>query len=91
MVNGLCSERAPPVEAADRLNASLPHHMAVGINQRKVQAIAEADKFTLSPFATKENDLKGILDAMQKVGFRLNWGIKDTGFGTLALDRAGGY
>jgi len=30
---GLYSEHAPPVEVADRLNASLPHYMAVGINQ----------------------------------------------------------
>ena len=45
---GLYSEHAPPVEVADRLNTS-PHYMAFGINQHKVQVIAETDKFALSP------------------------------------------
>ena len=53
---GLYPEHAPPVEVADRLNTSFLHYVAVSITQRKVQAIAEADNFALSPFAAKENE-----------------------------------
>ncbi|KIJ96266.1 hypothetical protein K443DRAFT_124505 [Laccaria amethystina LaAM-08-1] len=38
------------------------------------------------------NGWKGLVDdALRKVGFRLDWGIKDTGFGLLTWNRAGGY
>jgi hypothetical protein len=37
-------EGGPPTDVADRLNASFPHFMAVPLNQRQAQVIAEDDK-----------------------------------------------
>ncbi|PPQ85677.1 hypothetical protein CVT25_002128 [Psilocybe cyanescens] len=70
-------EGSPPADITDRMNASFPHHMAVGINQRQAKQIAELDK--------------DLLDSLHKVGFRTNFGILDTGFGLLAWSKAGGY
>ena len=33
-----------PVDIADRLTASFPHHMSVPVNQRAAKYIAELDK-----------------------------------------------
>ncbi|KAF8149353.1 FAD/NAD(P)-binding domain-containing protein [Crassisporium funariophilum] len=77
IMGGIYSEGAPPVDFADRLSASFPHHMAVGVNQRQTAYIAQLDK--------------DLLDSLHKVGFRTNLGIKDTGFGLLAWSKAGGY
>ena len=41
---GLYAEDAPPADIADRLAASYPHHMGVGIGQRATKYIAELDK-----------------------------------------------
>jgi len=71
------SEDAPPVDVADRLAASFPHHMSVGISQRLTKLIAELDK--------------DLLDALRARGFRLTDGIHGTGFGLLAWSKAGGY
>lgn len=38
-------EGSPPADITDRMNASFPHHMAVGINQRQAKQIAELDKY----------------------------------------------
>ncbi|KAK6992953.1 flavin-containing monooxygenase [Favolaschia claudopus] len=70
-------EGGPPVDIADRLSASFPHLMAVPLNQRQAEVIAEDDK--------------EILDGLKKVGFRLNKGTLDAGFAISAWDRAGGY
>ncbi|KAF8965605.1 FAD/NAD(P)-binding domain-containing protein [Flammula alnicola] len=70
-------EGAPPVDVVDRFNASYPHYMAVGLNQRHVKRIAEMDK--------------DLLDSLHKVGFRTNLGLKDSGFGLLAWNKTGGY
>lgn len=40
----LYSEDAPPVDVADRLNASFPNSLVVDISRRQVQQIAAADK-----------------------------------------------
>ena len=37
-------EGGPPVDIADRLTASFPHHMSVPVNQRAAKYIAELDK-----------------------------------------------
>ncbi|KAF9270756.1 FAD/NAD(P)-binding domain-containing protein [Marasmius fiardii PR-910] len=75
---GLYTEDAPPVDLADRLNASFPNALLhSGLAQRQCQAIAELDK--------------EILDGLTKCGFRTNFGIDDTGFGMLAWCKAGGY
>ncbi|KAJ7676551.1 hypothetical protein DFH06DRAFT_1168458 [Mycena polygramma] len=70
-------EGGPPVEVADRLTASFPHLMAVGLNQRQAVVIAEDDK--------------EILDGLRKRGFKLNMGTLDAGFALSAWDRGGGY
>ncbi|KAF9448282.1 FAD/NAD(P)-binding domain-containing protein [Macrolepiota fuliginosa MF-IS2] len=77
LFKGLYSEDAPPADIADRLNASFPHFMAVGIQQRKVKEIAELDK--------------ELLNGLRSVGFKLTDGIKGTGFALLAWSKAGGY
>lgn len=41
---GVYSEIAPPVEIADRLSASFPHHMSIELNQRRVKILAKLDK-----------------------------------------------
>ncbi|KAJ7887426.1 hypothetical protein B0H13DRAFT_2534157 [Mycena leptocephala] len=66
-----------PTDVADRLNASFPHFMAVPLNQRQAQVIAEDDK--------------ELLDGLRKRGFKLNMGTMDAGFGLSAWDRGGGY
>lgn len=40
----LYSENGPPVDVADRINASFPHAVMMGISRRQVKQIAEADK-----------------------------------------------
>jgi len=77
-MKGGYSEIAPPVNIADRLTASVPHHMNIELNQRRVKIVAEMDK--------------DILAGLSKVGFRTTLGIKDAGFSLLARSiRAGGY
>ncbi|CAA7260826.1 unnamed protein product [Cyclocybe aegerita] len=70
-------EDGPPVDIADRITASFPHHMATGLSQRRTHYVAQLDK--------------DLLDSLHKVGFRTNLGIHDTGFGLLAWNKAGGY
>ncbi|KXN87226.1 putative indole-3-pyruvate monooxygenase YUCCA8 [Leucoagaricus sp. SymC.cos] len=71
------SEDGPSTEIGDRLVASYPNLLNVGISYRLTQKIAEADA--------------ELLDALQKRGFRLGWGFKDCGFLMSAWARAGGY
>ncbi|KAJ7250746.1 hypothetical protein C8J57DRAFT_679664 [Mycena rebaudengoi] len=70
-------ENGPPTDVVDRLSASFPHFMSVGLNQRQAIQIAEDDK--------------ELLDGLRKCGFKLNMGTMDAGFGLSAWDRAGGY
>ena len=41
---GIYSENAIPVDIADRVNASFPHYMSIGIRQRSTAEIADLDK-----------------------------------------------
>ncbi|TFK70711.1 FAD/NAD(P)-binding domain-containing protein [Pluteus cervinus] len=77
LFGGLYSETAPPTHIGDRLNASFPHYMSIGLGQRQVKAIAELDK--------------DLLEGLHKVGFRTSTGVQGTGFALLAWSRAGGY
>ncbi|KAF5378871.1 hypothetical protein D9615_006928 [Tricholomella constricta] len=77
LMEGVYSEGGPPSDIADRLNASFPHHMGVGLAQRTTKVIAELDK--------------DVLDGLRARGFQLNDGIQGTGFALLAWSRAGGY
>ncbi|TFK70710.1 FAD/NAD(P)-binding domain-containing protein [Pluteus cervinus] len=49
-VSRLYSEAAPPTHIADRLSASFPNYMSIGLSQRSAKAIAELDKLFLSPY-----------------------------------------
>ncbi|KAJ3571074.1 hypothetical protein NP233_g3990 [Leucocoprinus birnbaumii] len=71
------SEDGPSTEVGDRLVASYPNLLNVGISYRLTQKIAEADA--------------DLLAALEKRGFRLGWGFKDCGFLMSAWARAGGY
>ncbi|KAJ7477704.1 hypothetical protein FB451DRAFT_1243020 [Mycena latifolia] len=77
IMGGSYWEGGPPVEIADRVNASFPHLMSIGLNQRLALKIAEDDK--------------ELLDDLRKCGFKLNMGLMDAGFPLSAWDRAGGY
>ncbi|KAJ7511132.1 hypothetical protein B0H11DRAFT_1954105 [Mycena galericulata] len=70
-------EGGPPVDFADRVTASFPHLMAIGLNRRQAIKIAEDDK--------------ELLDGLRARGFKLNMGTMDAGFAISAWDRAGGY
>jgi hypothetical protein len=41
---GLYAESAPPIDLADRLMASIPQHMGIGMAQRATKVVAELDK-----------------------------------------------
>ncbi|KAF9448562.1 FAD/NAD(P)-binding domain-containing protein [Macrolepiota fuliginosa MF-IS2] len=71
------SEDGPSTDIGDRLVASYPNLLNVGISYRLTKKIAEADA--------------ELLDALEKRGFRLGWGFKDAGFLMSAWARAGGY
>ncbi|KAF8882841.1 hypothetical protein BD779DRAFT_1612399 [Infundibulicybe gibba] len=62
----------PPADIADRLQASFPYFMGIGLAQRRTRQAAEADKMR-----------REILDALQQRGFRINM---DTGASTLVAE-----
>lgn len=74
---GLYEENGPPVDIADRLSASLPHLMSIGLVKRATDAVRELDK--------------DLLDALHKRGFRTNSGIHGTGVLLSAWSKGGGY
>ncbi|KAJ6539575.1 hypothetical protein B0H19DRAFT_1213485 [Mycena capillaripes] len=77
LMDGVYSENAPPVDVADRLNASYPNRLTELLAPRKTLEIAEADK--------------DLLDGLRKRGFRLNLGYKNAGFSLAVWENAGGY
>ena len=48
--SGLYSENGPPTHLADRLSASFPHFMSMGLAQRSTARIAELDGFVKPVF-----------------------------------------
>ncbi|KAF7323963.1 Flavin-containing monooxygenase [Mycena kentingensis (nom. inval.)] len=70
-------EGGPPSDVADRLVASFPRFMAVDLNRRQAQLIAEDDK--------------EILEGLKRVGFRVNMGVMDAGANINVWSRGGGY
>ncbi|KAJ7624512.1 hypothetical protein FB45DRAFT_1086278 [Roridomyces roridus] len=77
MVRDTYWEGGPPTEVADRITASFPHYMAVGLNQLRTKVIAEDDK--------------ELLEGLHRVGFRTNLGVMDAGASLAPWERAGGY
>ncbi|KXN87227.1 putative indole-3-pyruvate monooxygenase YUCCA4 [Leucoagaricus sp. SymC.cos] len=77
LVAGVFDETGPPTAVADRISASFPNLLNVGVYYRVTSAIEEADKETL--------------DGLRRVGFRMNRGHKDAGALLSAFTTAGGY
>ncbi|CAA7267532.1 unnamed protein product [Cyclocybe aegerita] len=77
LLGSLYSEHGPPIELADRINASFPNLFMAGMAHRVTKLIAEADKETL--------------DELHKRGFRTNDGYKDCGLILMVWTKAGGY
>ncbi|KAF8629969.1 hypothetical protein AX17_005535 [Amanita inopinata Kibby_2008] len=78
LMEGLYGEDGvPPVDIADRINASFSNFLMEGVAYRQRLRIDEADKDTL--------------EGLRKRGFKLNNGYNDAGFYLLAWTRAGGY
>ncbi|KAI0043336.1 FAD/NAD(P)-binding domain-containing protein [Auriscalpium vulgare] len=73
----LYHEGGAPPDVADRIDASFPNYLRKLVHQRFVKDIAELDKDTL--------------EGLERVGFKLGWGIDRSGFSLLAWDKAGGY
>ncbi|EGO00177.1 hypothetical protein SERLA73DRAFT_52761 [Serpula lacrymans var. lacrymans S7.3] len=67
----------PPTEIADRINASYPNYLLKLMHVRVTKDIAEADKV--------------LLYGLQKRGFKLTFGVDDSGFLLLAFEKSGGY
>jgi hypothetical protein len=87
---GLYSEYGPPADIADRLLASYPHYMSIGMGQRTTRArqVRFSLQFPKSKALTMSQQ-RDLLDALRSRGFQLNDGIHGTGFGFLAWSRAG--
>ncbi|KAJ7682909.1 hypothetical protein B0H17DRAFT_1075373 [Mycena rosella] len=77
VLKGMYAEGAPPTDVSDRVSASFPHLMSIGLGQRQALKIATDDKV--------------LLDQLRESGFKINMGFMDAGFSLLARNRAGGY
>ncbi|KAF8510816.1 hypothetical protein BU17DRAFT_55151 [Hysterangium stoloniferum] len=78
LLEGLYSETGPPVDIADRINASFPNYV-----MKAMHTIAMASR-------VKEMD-RATIEELNKVGFKTNYGPDDSGFFIMAWERAGGY
>jgi len=78
LIDELYSETGPPVDIADRINASFPNHVVKAMHK-----IAMASR-------VKKMD-RALIEGLNKVGFKTNSGPEDAGFFSLVWDRAGGY
>lgn len=77
LLSPLYVEGGPPVDFADRINASIPNAVMNELHKRVTVAIADADK--------------DLLDGLHSVGFKTNFGEMGAGFLGLAWLRGGGY
>ncbi|PPR06695.1 hypothetical protein CVT24_013028 [Panaeolus cyanescens] len=77
LMKGVYWEGGLPTEVADRVTASFPMFQSLELSARRTKYIAHLDK--------------EILDGLNKVGFKTNLGIRDSGFGALAVEYGGGY
>lgn len=77
MFKGFYDENGPPIDIADRLSASRPNFMGLGLMQRVTKRILELDR--------------ELLDALHKRGFRTNEGIHGTGLLPLLWRSLGGF
>ncbi|KAF6759799.1 hypothetical protein DFP72DRAFT_1098832 [Ephemerocybe angulata] len=78
LLAGLYSENTPfSIEVADRLNLSMPNLFMAGVNHRSRQMLAELDK--------------DIIEGLEKKGFHVNTGYRDTGILFQVWQTGGGY
>jgi len=92
---GLYCEGGPPLDVADRINASFPSYLLKPVHQRIAVDIANDDRFVVCVSPDSSPLLKypprEMLDGLRRVGFRLNTGLDGTGFVLLVLNKASGY
>jgi putative flavoprotein involved in K+ transport len=74
---GMYDETGPPTEIADLISGSFPFHALPPLQKAMTAQMTAMDK--------------PLLDRLEKVGFRLNYGIDDTGALMLFLQKGGGY
>ena len=89
-------EGGPPVEVADLINASFPNHLMKQMHKMAMLHIIESDKSVTvhcRGFFRYDSFFFGreILEGLQRVGFKINYGEDGSGFLMLVLKRAGGY
>lgn len=77
MMAPLYVEGGPPVDFADRINASIPNAVMKELHKRVAAAIKDADQ--------------ELLDGLHARGFETNQGEDDSGFLMMAWAKAGGY
>ncbi|KAK0196665.1 dimethylaniline monooxygenase [Armillaria mellea] len=77
LFRGLYEENGPPTEDADIIFSSTPNHMFKILHKYATEEIAELDRPTL--------------DGLQKVGFKIDYGVGGSGFITKYYTRGGGY
>ncbi|EPQ61345.1 FAD/NAD P-binding domain-containing protein [Gloeophyllum trabeum ATCC 11539] len=77
LLGSLYSETGPPLDIADRINASFPNPFLKEFQKRVTKEIAEADK--------------DIIEGLTKRGFKLTWGEEGSGALGLVWTKAGGY
>ncbi|KAK0463686.1 dimethylaniline monooxygenase [Desarmillaria tabescens] len=77
LFRGLYEENGPPTEDADIMFSSTPNHMFQILHKYTTEEIAEIDRPTL--------------DGLQKVGFKIDYGIGGSGFITKYFTQGGGY
>lgn len=92
---GAFEENGPPTVVADRLSASFPNLLNLGVHYRVREVIEEADKWVSTPEnfvpSTYLLDLRETLDGLRRVGFKLTRGYKDSGVLLCVFKKAGGY
>lgn len=77
LLKGLYEEDSPHADIADRINASFPNFMAMGLIQRATQRILQMDK--------------RLLESLHRRGFRTNDGIQGTGALLLVYSKVSGF
>ncbi|KIL55508.1 hypothetical protein M378DRAFT_1042155 [Amanita muscaria Koide BX008] len=77
LLKGLYEEDSPHPDIADRINASFPNFMAMGLIQRATQRILQMDR--------------RLLESLHRRGFRTNDGIQGTGALLLVYSKISGF
>jgi cation diffusion facilitator CzcD-associated flavoprotein CzcO len=77
LYDGIYLGEGPSLEDRDLINTSIPKAVMLATHRRLTDQAREHDK--------------PLMDALEKVGFRLSWGFEGTGWPYLFRTRGGGY